>query len=53
MPDEWVARLAVAGTPDQAKARIRALGDAGVTSSVLFPVGDDPWAALERLGAVV
>ena len=53
MPDEWVARLAVAGTPDQARDRIRALGDAGVTSSVLAPVGADPSAALERLAAVL
>ena len=53
LPDEWVARLAVVGTPDAARARLRALGEAGVTSSVLIPVGTDPSAALERLAAVL
>jgi 5,10-methylenetetrahydromethanopterin reductase len=52
MPDAWVARLAVAGSPDAARARLRGLRAAGVTSSVLIPVGPDPLAALERLAAV-
>jgi 5,10-methylenetetrahydromethanopterin reductase len=53
MPDDWVARLAVAGTQAQARARSRDLAAAGVASSVLIPVGPDPLAALERLAAVV
>ena len=35
MPDEWVARLALAGTPSQVRDRIDELGRAGVTSAVL------------------
>lgn len=49
LPDEWVARLALAGTPETVRARVRALGDAGVTSSVAIPVGADPFAALVAL----
>ena len=46
LPDEWVARLAVVGTPQVARERLEALGRAGVTGSVLIPVGADPVAAL-------
>jgi 5,10-methylenetetrahydromethanopterin reductase len=53
LPDEWVARLAVAGTPDMARERLAGLVDAGVTSSVLVPVGADPVAALEGLATLL
>ncbi len=53
LPDAWVAQLAVAGAPETARQRLRALREAGVTSSVLIPVGPDPLAALEGLAAVV
>ncbi|GEL47941.1 N5,N10-methylene tetrahydromethanopterin reductase [Cellulomonas hominis] len=49
LPDAWVADLALAGTPDEVRARIAALGRAGVTSSVFIPAGDDPLAALGSL----
>lgn len=49
MPDAWVAELALAGTPDEVRARIAALGRAGVTSSVFIPAGPDPLAALTSL----
>jgi len=52
LPDTWVARLAVAGTPSQARARVAGLAAAGVTSAVLFPAGD-PFAALEPLATLV
>lgn len=53
MPDAWVDQLAVTGTPEQARARIAALHDAGVASMVLIPVGADPFAALDALAAVL
>ncbi|WP_228992800.1 LLM class flavin-dependent oxidoreductase [Streptomyces sp. DH8] len=53
LPDDWVARLAVAGTPEEARARLAALGAAGVTDSVLAPVGPDPVGSLESLAAVL
>jgi alkanesulfonate monooxygenase SsuD/methylene tetrahydromethanopterin reductase-like flavin-dependent oxidoreductase (luciferase family) len=53
MPDDWVSRLAVAGTPAATRARLRDLAAAGVTSSVLIPVGPDPFAALAQLSAVL
>ncbi len=52
MPEEWVARLSLAGTPETVRARIRELGEAGVTSSVFIPVGD-PLDALGKLARVI
>lgn len=49
LPDAWVAELALAGTPDEVRVRIAALGRAGVTSSVFIPAGPDPLAALTSL----
>ncbi|MGF1343246.1 LLM class flavin-dependent oxidoreductase [Streptomyces flavovirens] len=53
MPDAWVAELAVAGTGGQARARIAALREAGVTDAVLIPAGRDPSAALDSLATVL
>ncbi|MFD6446753.1 LLM class flavin-dependent oxidoreductase [Promicromonospora sp. NPDC060204] len=53
LPDEWVAGLALAGTPAQVRARIDELGRAGVTSSVFIPAGPDPLAALDALARVL
>lgn len=53
MPDEWVARLALAGTPSQVSERIAELGRAGVTSAVLIPAGPDPFSAADSLAAVL
>ena len=52
LPDEWVAQLALAGTPAQVRARIDALAAAGVHSSVFAPIGD-PVAALDSLATVL
>jgi alkanesulfonate monooxygenase SsuD/methylene tetrahydromethanopterin reductase-like flavin-dependent oxidoreductase (luciferase family) len=52
LPAEWVAQLALAGTPDSVRARIAALRSAGLDSPVLVPVGD-PTHALESLAAVL
>ncbi|MGW2330299.1 LLM class flavin-dependent oxidoreductase [Streptomyces sp. NPDC001700] len=53
MPDAWVRQLAVAGTPEQARATLAGLFDAGVTSAVLAPVGSDYLASLDALARVV
>ncbi|MGW8491042.1 LLM class flavin-dependent oxidoreductase [Streptomyces sp. NPDC055886] len=53
MPDDWVARLAVAGTPAQARDRLDGLRAAGVTDMVLAPVGPDPLKALDSLASVL
>lgn len=53
LPDEWVGRLALAGTPAQVRDRIGELGRAGVTSSVFIPAGPDPLAALAALARVL
>ncbi|MFE2975996.1 LLM class flavin-dependent oxidoreductase [Streptomyces sp. NPDC059258] len=53
MPDEWVARLAVAGAPAQARDRLDGLRAAGVTDTVLAPVGPDPLKALDSLASVL
>ncbi|WP_307671293.1 LLM class flavin-dependent oxidoreductase [Streptomyces sp. V2I9] len=53
LPDDWVARLAVAGTPEEARGRLAGLRAAGVTDTVLAPVGPDPVGALESLASVI
>ncbi|RPF21886.1 LLM class flavin-dependent oxidoreductase [Myceligenerans xiligouense] len=53
MPDDWVGRLALAGTPAEVRAKIDELGRAGVTSSVFIPAGPDPLAALAALARVL
>ncbi|GAB2976199.1 LLM class flavin-dependent oxidoreductase [Saccharothrix stipae] len=53
LPAEWVRQLAVTGTPEDARARLDELFAAGVDSAVLFPIGDDPESAVQRLAAVL
>ena len=53
MPDAWVAQLALAGTPSTVAARVQKLAAAGVTSSVMIPVGPDPLAAARSLARVL
>ncbi|WP_368497098.1 LLM class flavin-dependent oxidoreductase [Herbiconiux sp. A18JL235] len=53
LPDEWVARLALAGTAGEVRARHESLARAGVTSSVLIPAGPDPFAALDSLATAL
>ncbi len=52
LPDEWVAQLALAGTPDDVRARLDALADAGATSVVLAPAHDAS-ASLDSLATVL
>lgn len=53
LPDPWVDRLAVVGTPSQARARIDELHRAGADTVVLIPAGPDPFAALAALARLV
>ncbi|MFJ9623917.1 LLM class flavin-dependent oxidoreductase [Streptomyces sp. NPDC101181] len=53
VPDAWIGRLAVAGTPQDARTRLDGLREAGVTDAVLAPVGPDPMGALDSLAAVL
>ncbi|GAA2976833.1 alkanesulfonate monooxygenase SsuD/methylene tetrahydromethanopterin reductase-like flavin-dependent oxidoreductase (luciferase family) [Microbacterium terrae] len=53
LPADWVAQLALAGTPAQVRARLDELAAAGVDASVFIPVGDDPFAALDALARVL
>jgi 5,10-methylenetetrahydromethanopterin reductase len=53
LPDAWVDRLAVAGDPDTAAARIAVLENSGVTDLVLIPAGDDPRTRLAELSRVL
>ncbi|MFI2752168.1 LLM class flavin-dependent oxidoreductase [Cellulomonas sp. P22] len=53
LPDAWVAQLAVAGTPDACRARIRQMHDAGAASVVLTPSGPDPLADLDAFATVL
>jgi 5,10-methylenetetrahydromethanopterin reductase len=51
LTDERVAQMTVSGTPDEAKASIRALGEAGADAVVLIPPepGADPAAFAQAL----
>ncbi|MDJ1641617.1 LLM class flavin-dependent oxidoreductase [Streptomyces pakalii] len=53
MPGSWVARLSVTGTPEEARTGLDGLRAAGVTDTVLAPVGSDPLGALDSLAAVL
>ncbi|MGK5681607.1 LLM class flavin-dependent oxidoreductase [Actinoplanes sp. URMC 104] len=53
MPDAWVRELALAGTPDEVRARIAARHAAGATSVVLIPAEPDRLDALTRLAQVL
>lgn len=53
LPDAWIAELALAGTPDEVRARIAARHAAGATTVVLTPVGEGRFEALESLARVL
>jgi len=53
LPDAWVDQLAVVGTVETARARLDELYAAGANSVVLLPAGDDPFAALRELAALL
>jgi alkanesulfonate monooxygenase SsuD/methylene tetrahydromethanopterin reductase-like flavin-dependent oxidoreductase (luciferase family) len=51
MPDDWVDRLTISGTPEQVVARIRSLRSAGADAIALFPVPADETDELVRITA--
>ena len=53
LPDEWVAELALAGTSAQVREGIARRHEAGATSVVLTPVGEDRLGALDALAQVL
>lgn len=53
MPDDWVRRLALVGTPADVRDHLTALADAGATGAVLVPVGRDALGALTALARVL
>jgi len=53
LPDAWVDQLAVVGTVETARARLDELYAAGAHCVVLLPAGDDPFAALHELAALL
>ncbi|GAA3801692.1 LLM class flavin-dependent oxidoreductase [Cellulomonas soli] len=53
LPDVWVDRLAVVGTPAEARASIDARHAAGAATTVLIAAGPDPFAALDGLARVL
>jgi 5,10-methylenetetrahydromethanopterin reductase len=52
LPDQWVDRLAVTGTPQRAREQLEALRRSGVSQSVLLPAGPDPFTALESASRI-
>jgi len=53
LPDGWVRQLALAGTPDDVRARLAELADAGVASSVFILAAPSPMTALEDVARVL
>jgi alkanesulfonate monooxygenase SsuD/methylene tetrahydromethanopterin reductase-like flavin-dependent oxidoreductase (luciferase family) len=53
LPDAWVDRLAITGTPEQARAALAARAAAGADAVVLIPAGPDPLVALDALASVL
>ncbi|MGI9822986.1 LLM class flavin-dependent oxidoreductase [Agromyces sp. Marseille-Q5079] len=53
LPDEWIAELSLAGTASQVREGIARRHEAGSTSVVLTPVGEDRLGELDRLAEVL
>ncbi len=51
MPESWIERLSVSGTPQECARRIRALYEAGADSVALFPVSAGRTRELARVTA--
>lgn len=49
MPADWIRRLSIAGTPDEARERVAAIHAAGAASVVLIPGGADDLSSLARV----
>ena len=53
LPDRWVDRLAIVGTPDTAREQQQALHRGGADHVVLIPVSRDPLSSLGSLARVL
>lgn len=53
LPDAWVRRLALVGTPAQVREQLAERHAAGLSTSVLLPTASDPLAGLDELARVV
>ena len=53
LPDTWVERLALAGTPTEVRSRIGELAEAGMDRVILIPAGPDPIAAITSLATLL
>jgi 5,10-methylenetetrahydromethanopterin reductase len=53
LPDAWVRRLALVGTPAQVREQLAERRAAGLTASVLLPTAADPLAGLDDLARVL
>lgn len=49
LPSEWVSELTLSGTVDEVRAGIQRRHDAGATTVVFIPVGENPSAAIQAL----
>jgi alkanesulfonate monooxygenase SsuD/methylene tetrahydromethanopterin reductase-like flavin-dependent oxidoreductase (luciferase family) len=53
LPDSWIDRLAVVGTPEQARQQLAALHRHGAGHTVLTPACPDPRSALDSLARLI
>jgi alkanesulfonate monooxygenase SsuD/methylene tetrahydromethanopterin reductase-like flavin-dependent oxidoreductase (luciferase family) len=53
LPDRWVDRLAIVGTPERARDQVAALWNGGASRVVLIPAIPDPRAALDSLARLL
>jgi len=53
LPDGWVDRLAIVGTPRRAREQLAVLRQGGASRTVLIPAYPDPHAALDSLARLL
>ena len=53
LPDRWVDRLAIVGTPERAREQLAALQNSGASRTVLIPAYPDLHSALDSLAGLL
>jgi len=53
LPDRWVDRLAIVGTPERARDQLATLWNGGASRLVLIPAIPEPRAALDSLARLL
>jgi alkanesulfonate monooxygenase SsuD/methylene tetrahydromethanopterin reductase-like flavin-dependent oxidoreductase (luciferase family) len=53
LPDSWIDRLAITGTPARARQQLAELHRGGASHLTLIPAGPDPHAALDSLARLL